>query len=128
STLGVALRAHPSRNKLAPTMAPPIIQATLFTASLLFIAPCFFYDYFPADRWDYRLRLLSSPTAKSTARAVRAMYVSDGFTHEPEVIHAPSVTNTFNASQTWLWPLSTEVFGSRPIRAVPISWIPWPKP
>ena len=35
--------------------------------------------------------------------------------------HEPSVTNTFGASQTWLCELRTEVFGSLPIRAVPIS-------
>jgi len=29
-------------------------------------------------------------TAKSQARAVRAIYVSDGFTHEDEAMHAPS--------------------------------------
>jgi hypothetical protein len=52
--------------------------------------------------------------------------VSDGFTHEAEVMQLPSVTKTFGASHTWLWALSTDVFGSRPMRAVPISWMPMP--
>ena len=37
-------------------------------------------------------------TAKSQARAVNAMYVSDGFTQEEDTIHAPSVKNKFFAS------------------------------
>ena len=73
-----------------------------------------------------RLPRFSSSTANAEARAVSAMYVSDGLTHAAEVMHAPSVTNTFGASHTWLWPLSTDVFGSRPMRAVPISWMPMP--
>ena len=35
--------------------------------------------------------------------------------------HAPSVTNTFFTSCTWLYAFSTLVFGSFPIRAVPHS-------
>ena len=53
-----------------------------------------------------------SPTAKSAARAVSAMKVSDGFTHAIEVMQLPSVTNTFFASWTWLCLLRTEVSGS----------------
>jgi len=49
------------------------------------------------------------------------MYVSDGFWHAADAMHAPSVTNTLGASHTWLCELRTDVFGSRPIRAVPIS-------
>jgi hypothetical protein len=49
------------------------------------------------------------------------MYVSDGFTHDAEVMQAPSVTKTLGASHTWLWAFKTDVLGSRPIRAVPIS-------
>jgi hypothetical protein len=41
-------------------------------------------------------------------------------------MHAPSVTNTLGASHIWLYAFSTLVFGSRPMRAVPISWIPAP--
>ena len=41
-------------------------------------------------------------------------------------MHAPSVTKTFGASWTWLCAFSTDVFGSRPMRAVPISWMPMP--
>jgi hypothetical protein len=37
-------------------------------------------------------------TAKSQARAVSAMYVSDGLTQEDETMQAPSVINTFFAS------------------------------
>src|SRR5204863_8998235 len=46
----------------------------------------------------YRLFFLSSETAKSQARAVRAMYVSEGFTQAAEVMHAPSVMKRFFAS------------------------------
>ena len=38
----------------------------------------------------------------------------------------PSVTNTFFTSCIWFHLLSTEVLGSCPMRAVPISWIPIP--
>jgi hypothetical protein len=48
----------------------------------------------------YRFRRLSSSTAKSAARAVNAMYDSDGFWHAVEAMHEPSVTNTFAASHT----------------------------
>src|SRR6185503_6864169 len=68
-----------------------------------------------------RLRRESSPTAWSTARAVSAMYVSDGFTHDDDTMHEPSVTNTFGASHTWFQRLSTDVRGSLPMRAVPLS-------
>ena len=47
-----------------------------------------------------RLFRFSSRTAKSAARAVRAMYVSDGFWHAVDVMHAPSVTKTLGASHT----------------------------
>src|SRR5207249_241238 len=46
----------------------------------------------------YRLFFLSSETAKSQARAVSAIYVSEGFTHAAEVMHAPSVMKRFFAS------------------------------
>ena len=64
---------------------------------------------------------LSSATAKSAALAVNAIYVSEGFWQAEDTIAAPSVTNTFRASHTWLCPFNTDVFGSLPIRAVPIS-------
>ena len=67
------------------------------------------------------MRRLSSFTAKSAARAVSAMYVSEGFTHADDVMHEPSVTKTLGASYTWLFTFRTDVFGSRPMRAVPIS-------
>src|SRR5882724_10046716 len=47
----------------------------------------------------------------------------DGFWFADEAMQAPSVTNRFFTSWHWLWAFSTDVFGSRPIRAVPISWI-----
>src|SRR3989449_3806015 len=47
----------------------------------------------------------------------------DGFWFADEAIQAPSVTNRFFTWWHWLWAFSTDVFGSRPIRAVPISWI-----
>ena len=37
------------------------------------------------------------------------MYVNDGFTHDDDTMHEPSVTNTFGASHTWLKRLSTDV-------------------
>src|SRR5437867_1218578 len=54
------------------------------------------------------------------------MYVSDGFGQAVDAMHEPSVTKTFGASHTWLCELRTDVLGSRPMRAVPISWIPIP--
>ena len=51
------------------------------------------------------------------------MYVIEGFWHADDAMHAPSVTKTFFASHTWFHLLSTDVFGSFPIRAVPISWM-----
>ena len=45
----------------------------------------------------------------------------DGLTHEEEVMQAPSVQKRFFTSCAWLCSLSTEVLGSRPMRAVPIS-------
>src|SRR5258708_32112024 len=50
----------------------------------------------------------------------------DGFWFADEAMQAPSVTNRFFTSWHWLWAFSTDVFGSRPIRAVPISWIVGP--
>src|SRR5437870_2981648 len=62
-------------------------------------------------------------TAYAAARAVSPMYVMDGFWHAVDAMQAPSVTNTFFTSWHWLWAFKTDVFGSRPMRAVPISWI-----
>src|SRR6266704_1208230 len=50
----------------------------------------------------------------------------DGLTHDELAMHAPSVTNRLGTSCAWLCALRTDVLGSRPIRAVPISWIPIP--
>lgn len=49
------------------------------------------------------------------------MYVSEEFWQAEEVMQVPSVTNTLGTSWHWLCPLSTDVRGSRPMRAVPIS-------
>jgi hypothetical protein len=49
----------------------------------------------PTETVFYKFFLVISLTAKAAARAVRAMYVSDGFTHEAEVMAAPSVIKTF---------------------------------
>src|SRR4029453_10024598 len=38
-------------------------------------------------------------------------------------MQAPSVTKTFGTVWTWFHPFRIDVFGSRPIRAVPISWM-----
>lgn len=43
----------------------------------------------------YKFFFFNSATAKSAARAVNAMYVSEGLTQEEEAIAAPSVTKTF---------------------------------
>src|SRR5437773_10962986 len=47
----------------------------------------------------------------------------DGFTHEDDAMQAPSVRNRLRASHASLLPFKTDVLGSRPMRAVPISWI-----
>src|SRR5205809_7864026 len=47
----------------------------------------------------------------------------EGFTHEDDAMHAPSVTNRLGTSHAWLLALSTDVLGSRPMRAEPISWM-----
>ena len=49
------------------------------------------------------------------------MYVSDGFWLPLDAMHAPSVTKTLGTYHVWFQPFSIDVFGSRPIRAVPIS-------
>jgi hypothetical protein len=46
------------------------------------------------------LRRFSSVTAWSAARAVNAMYVSEGFWQADDAMHEPSVTKTLRASQT----------------------------
>ena len=51
------------------------------------------------------------------------MYVSDGFWHALEAMNEPSVTYTFGQACTWFHLLSTEVFGSEPMRQVPNSWM-----
>ena len=61
---------------------------------------------------------MSSLTAKSAARAVSAIYVSDGLGHAVDVMQAPSVTKTFGATHTWLCAFSTDVLGSRPKTSV----------
>ena len=52
--------------------------------------------------------------------------MSEGFTHAEEAIAPPSVMKRFLTSCDWLRALSTEVLGSRPMRAVPISWMAKP--
>ena len=47
--------------------------------------------------------------------------MSDGFWQALDVMQAPSVTNRFGTSHDWFQPFSTDVFGSRPMRTVPIS-------
>jgi hypothetical protein len=57
-------------------------------------------------------------------RAVRAMIVRVGFWHAPDVKPAASITKrVFTSQLCWYW-LRTEVFGSLPRRATPISWMP----
>src|SRR5437763_3662347 len=50
------------------------------------------------------------------------MYVMDGFTHDVLAMQEPSVTKRFGTSCDWLCAFNTDVFGSRPMRTVPISW------
>src|SRR5258707_15418245 len=47
----------------------------------------------------------------------------DGLTHGDGAIQAPSVRNRLGASHAWLLPFNTDVLGSFPMRAVPISWM-----
>src|SRR6266550_8934056 len=47
----------------------------------------------------------------------------DGLTHDDDAMHAPSVRNRFGTSHAWLLPFNTDVLGSFPMRAVPISWM-----
>jgi hypothetical protein len=49
-----------------------------------------------------------------------------GFWQAPEVKPEPSITNRFRTSWDCWYALRTEVFGSRPIRATPTSWMPKP--
>jgi hypothetical protein len=70
--------------------------------------------------------LAAISTACAQARAVSAMYVSEGFATPSDAIAAPSVTSRFGTSCAWFQPFSTDVFGSRPMRAPPISWIASP--
>ena len=54
------------------------------------------------------------------------MKVMDGLTQEVDAICAPSVTKTLAASCNWLNLLTTEVRGSAPMQAPPISWMASP--
>jgi hypothetical protein len=64
--------------------------------------------------------------ACSQARTMIAIVVSAGFWQLLETNAAPPVTNRFLTS--WVSPnlLSTEILGSLPMRAVPISWMSKP--
>src|SRR5580704_10470383 len=57
----------------------------------------------------------------SEARHDNAIIVSVGFLSGFVTSGAPSVTKRFFTSCAWQYPLSTEFFGSAPIRAVPTS-------
>ena len=59
----------------------------------------------------------------SQARTVSAMVVSVGPQVPLVTKQLLSVTNTLGASHTWFIALSTEVFGSLPMRAPPHSWM-----
>src|SRR5438445_151327 len=52
----------------------------------------------------------------SAARIESARMVSVGFCEPPETNELPSTTNRFFTSWLWLYLLSTEVFGSAPMR------------
>ncbi len=66
-------------------------------------------------------RLFIRSTAGSTALAVSAMYVIEGFWFAVDAMLAPSVQKRFGTSHDWFQPLSTLLARSFPIRAVPIS-------
>src|SRR6266481_303450 len=70
---------------------------------------------------SYRFPFLASSSRYSDARQESAMIVSVGFLSGLVTSDALSVTNRFFTSCAWQNPLSTEVFGSAPIRAVPTS-------
>src|SRR5262249_44170799 len=69
---------------------------------------------------------LNCSTAYSLARIESARIVSVGLTHPLDTKQLPSTTNRFLMSWDWFHLLSTDVFGSSPIRAVPTSWMLWP--
>ncbi len=54
------------------------------------------------------------------------MYVSEGFTQALEVAAGTVGHIDIGRIQTWLCAFNTELFRSRPMRAVPISWMPAP--
>src|SRR4030095_10359931 len=108
---------QPERKTSAPITVPPNMTATRCNASLRRIIFYLMVDI----NCKVNFFVLSAPTEKSAALAVKPIYVNDGFWQADEVMQAPSVTNTFSASQTWLCLFNTEVLGSNPIRAVPIS-------
>src|ERR1700677_857601 len=66
-------------------------------------------------------RVFACSTAYLTARAVRAMKVSDGLTHDVEDMQDPSVTKRWVTSCAWLCSFSTDSRGSLPMRAPPNS-------
>src|SRR5207249_10573345 len=69
----------------------------------------------------YKFPFLASSRRYSDARQESAMMVSVGFLSGLVTSDAPSVTNKFFTSCAWQKPLSTDVFGSAPMRAVPTS-------
>src|SRR5713226_7250855 len=103
---------------MPPPAPEPIMQTSYcfgerITWAILKSAPCKLRcGKFSGGRGKprpYRLFFLSAETAKSQARAVNAMYVSDGFTHEEDTMQAPSVINKFFASCARLCSFKTEV-------------------
>src|SRR5215470_2544180 len=74
----------------------------------------------------YRASLRSSSARYSLARHETAAIDSVQFFSGQETNEAPSTTKRFLTSCAWLNLLSTEVFGSSPIRAVPTSCVASP--
>src|SRR5204863_1023614 len=60
----------------------------------------------PVHRSRHRFCLASSRAAWSTARAVSVIYRIDGLWLPVDVMHAPSVTNTFLHACSWFHSLS----------------------
>src|SRR5262245_4234625 len=70
---------------------------------------------------DQRFRFFISSSIYSDERHARAMIVSVGFLCVPEAKAEASITKRFFKSQLCLNWLRTDIFGSPPMCAVPIS-------
>ena len=74
-----------------------------------------------AEGWQ----LLFDGTSTEAWRTYGQDALHDGW-QAVDGMEAPSVTNRLGTSWAWFHLFKTEVFGSLPMRAVPISWIASP--